>query len=102
MKTICAALCWWLLFQAAVFAGGAVEWSVSTPEAEVAPQSFPVVALHLRHGAKDGPGTPGGAGVRRFSISVAGPVRSVSARELEVTLRRGEEKTLLHTLYVPP
>jgi hypothetical protein len=102
MKTLCAAFCGWLLAQAAGFADSALEWSISTPEAEVAPQSFPVIALHLSHGGKGGPGTPGGAGARRFTISVAGPVRSVSARELEVTLLRGEEKTLLHTLYVPP
>jgi hypothetical protein len=102
MKILCAVAGAWLLATAAAFAGQSMEWSVSTAEAEVAPQSFPVVALHLRHNGNGGPGTSGGAGVRRFAISVAGPVRSVSARELEVTLLRSEEKTLLHTLYVPP
>ncbi len=102
MKILCAAAGVWLLATAGALAGQAMEWSISTAEPEVAPQSFPVIALHLRHAGNGGPGTSGGAGVRRFEISVAGPVRSVSARELEVTLLRGEEKTLLHTLYVPP
>jgi hypothetical protein len=72
-----------------------IEWSVSAPDAEAAPKSFPTVAIRLHNRS-------GKVAAAAFTIAADQPLQSVSPRETTVELQPAEEKTLLHTLYVPP
>src|SRR4030095_10519537 len=71
-----------------------IEWSITTPSTEAGPRSFPVVAIHAQNRS-------GSAETLHLHID-AGSLRCLSGADLSVELQPGEEKALLHTLYVPP
>ena len=71
-----------------------IQWSIAAPSAEAGPRSFPAVAIHAENGS-------GSAATLHLHID-PGPLRCLGGAELGVELHPGEEKTLLHTLYVPP
>ena len=71
-----------------------IEWSITTPSTEAGPKSFPVLAIHLQNRSSS-------AETLHLHID-AGSLRCLSGVDLSVELQPGEEKALLHTLYVPP
>ena len=71
-----------------------IEWSITTPSTEAGPRSFPVVAIHAQNRS---------ASAETLHLHIdAGSLRCLSGADLSVELQPGEEKALLHTLYVPP
>src|SRR6266576_3676357 len=71
-----------------------IEWSITTPSTEAGPRSFPVLAIHAQNRS-------GSAETLHLHID-AGSLRCLSGADLSIELQSGEEKGLLHTLYVPP
>jgi len=71
-----------------------IEWSITTPFTEAKPRSFPVLAIHAKNRS-------GLAETLHLHID-AGSLRCLSGVDLSAELQPGEEKALLHTLYVPP
>ncbi|MGB8804909.1 MAG: hypothetical protein WCC93_08285, partial [Chthoniobacterales bacterium] len=71
-----------------------IEWSITTPSTEAGPKSFPVLAIHAQNRS---------ASAETLHLHIdAGSLRCLSGADLSVELQPGEEKALLHTLYVPP
>src|SRR6266571_7883559 len=71
-----------------------IDWSITTPSTEAGPRSFPALAIHAKNRS-------GSAETLHLHID-AGSLRCLNGADLGVELQPGEEKTLLHTLYVPP
>lgn len=81
--------------RAEVATGSDIAWTIRISDTESAPKSFPTLAIQLRNRGASIASTS-------FEIAAAKPLQSLSARQVSVELAPGEEKTLLHTLYVPP
>src|SRR5438046_2818610 len=72
-----------------------IEWWIDSPSFEADLRAFKSVVIRLRN-------LSGAAQTVRLRIVADAPLRSVTASEMSVTVKAGEERTALHTLYVPP
>jgi hypothetical protein len=72
-----------------------IEWQIDSPSFEANVRAFHSVVIRLRNSS-------GAAQTVRLRIVADAPLRSVTASEISVAVKPGEERTVLHTLYVPP